>query len=179
MLPARARAHSCLWEGISRSSKMHSKVLEELKHSKSDSTQPTQSHMQVVLNISWLRWCDELLATARARLSGGRPGASFPERSSAKCSSDLPCRLPCRPHQKLLLSRRRQPCWIMRWVMAQTNIHQETGIRPKSLAVALQPPLTCSLSGPRRLPTASPDPPYNGLDPWGTKTQAGHILSCN
>lgn len=50
----------------------------KLKHSKSDSTQPTQSHMQVVLNISLLHWCNELLATARARLSVGRPGASSP-----------------------------------------------------------------------------------------------------
>jgi len=53
--------------------------------------------MQVVLNISLLHWCDELLATARARLSKGRAGASSPQRGSAKCSSALPCLLPLPP----------------------------------------------------------------------------------
>lgn len=65
----------------------------KLKHSKSDSTQPIQSHMQVVLNISVLHWCDELLATARARHSVGRAGASSPKMGSAKCIWDLPCRV--------------------------------------------------------------------------------------
>lgn len=77
----------------------------KLKHSKSDSTQPIQSHMQVVVNISVLHWCDELLATARARHSVGRAGASSPKWALPSAAGTYPAKSPLLPSPKPLLSK--------------------------------------------------------------------------
>lgn len=109
----------------------------KLKHSKSDSTQPIQSHMQVVLNISVLHWCDELLATARARHSVGRAGASSPKRALPSAVGTCPAKSPLLPSPEASPEQTLPALLNYAMVMTQTNIHQETEIRPNSLALAI------------------------------------------
>lgn len=142
----------------------------KLKHSKSDSTQPIQSHMQVVLNISVLHWCDELLATARARHSVGRAGASSPKQALPSAGGTCPAllSLPCRPHQKPLLSKRCQPCWIMRWLWHKQTSTRKQILDQTRLLLPSSHLFTCSLNRSRHLPNHFTYP-LEELKLWSTK----------
>lgn len=86
--------------------------------------------MQVVLNISVLHWCDELLATARARHSVGRAGASSPKWALPGAVGTCPAESPLLPSPEASPEQTLPALLNYAMVMTQTNIHQETDIRP-------------------------------------------------